>query len=150
MDDLVRELYQEVILDHYRHPRNFGRLENEVQAALGDNPLCGDRIEVFVKVEGGRLQDVRFEGSGCAISTASASLMTEQVKGRTTEEALALIQAFHDMVTEGIQSESLGPLQVFEGVREYPSRIKCAVLAWHALKAALLEQSGTVTTEAGS
>ncbi|GIV02633.1 MAG: SUF system NifU family Fe-S cluster assembly protein [Armatimonadetes bacterium] len=148
MDDLVRELYQEVILDHYRHPRNYGRVENDVRSVLGDNPLCGDRIEVFAKVEDGRLAEIRFEGSGCAISTASASLMTEHLKGKSVEEALAMIQAFHDMVTEGVKSERLGPLQVFEGVRDYPSRIKCAVLAWHALKAAILEQSETVTTEA--
>lgn len=147
MDESLRELYQEVILDHYRHPRNFGKLDDEARSVLGNNPLCGDRLEVYVRVRGGRVESVRFEGSGCAISTASASMMTEAVKGKRVEEALAIANLFHDMVTKGATDEELGTLGVFQGVREYPSRIKCATLGWHALRAALEETQQVVTTE---
>ncbi len=148
MDEALRELYQEVILDHYRHPRNFGKLDDEARSVLGNNPLCGDRIEVHVRVRDGRVEAVGFEGTGCAISTASASMMTEAVKGKPIEEALAIAKTFHDMVMEGAPGEELGTLAVFHGVREYPSRIKCATLGWHALRAALEQSQQVVTTEA--
>jgi nitrogen fixation NifU-like protein len=150
----LRSLYQEVILDHYKRPRNFGKLDEEgVRQVEGYNPLCGDQITVFLDVEGGRIQKVRFEGVGCAISTASASLMTEAVEGKTVEEARELFDRVHHMVTEegkepdeALEGE-LGKLEALSGVREYPVRIKCATLAWHALKAALEDREDTVTTE---
>jgi nitrogen fixation NifU-like protein len=148
MDEALRELYQEVILDHYRHPRNFGKVDDEARSVLGNNPLCGDRIEVHVRLREGRIEDVSFEGVGCAISTASASMMTEAVKGKPVEEALVLAKKFHDMITEGAVTDDLGSLEVFQGVREYPSRIKCATLGWHALRAALEQSQEVVTTEA--
>jgi len=141
MNDL-RDLYQEVILDHNRRPRNFGELVGATHEADGHNPLCGDRLHVSVALDGDRVADVRFEGSGCAISTASASLMTESVKGKTVEEARRLFADFHELLT-GDPSEvaeasaELGKLAVFEGVREFPVRVKCATLSWHTLKSAL-------------
>jgi nitrogen fixation NifU-like protein len=148
MNDL-RDLYQEVILDHNRRPRNFGPLPTANRRAEGHNPLCGDRVTVYLDLAGGRLQDVAFQGSGCAISTASASLMTEALKGLTLEEARGLFKGFHDLVTLGAAegSPELGKLAVFTGVREYPMRVKCATLAWHALMAALDAQDLPVTTE---
>ena len=148
MNDL-RDLYQEVILDHNRRPRNFGPLPTANRRAEGHNPLCGDRVTVYLDLEDGRLQDVAFQGSGCAISTASASLMTEALKGLTLEEARGLFKGFHDLVTLGATegSPELGKLAVFTGVREYPMRVKCATLAWHALMAALDAQDLPVTTE---
>jgi nitrogen fixation NifU-like protein len=146
MSDL-RDLYQEVILDHNRVPRNFGKLENANRESEGHNPLCGDRVHVFLHVEGDRIEDIAFQGSGCAISTASASLMTEALKGRTVEEARRLFHGFHDLLTTGGDSEALGKLAVFAGVREYPIRIKCATLAWHAVQAALEQQDHPVSTE---
>ncbi len=149
MEDLG-ELYQELILDHYRNPRNFGTLPGANRSARGHNPLCGDRLDLAVLLEGDRIADLRFRGSGCAISTASASLMTEAVKGRARPEALALFEKFHRKVTgreaEGAP-EDLGKLDVFAGVREFPVRVKCATLAWHTLKAALEGDAGTVSTE---
>jgi nitrogen fixation protein NifU and related proteins len=145
MSDL-RDLYQEVILDHNRVPRNFGKLPNANREAEGHNPLCGDRVRVSLHVEGDRIEDIAFQGSGCAISTASASLMTEALKGRTVEEARRLFHGFHDLLTTGGDADDLGKLAVFAGVREYPIRIKCATLAWHAVQAAL-EQKDTVSTE---
>ncbi|HWN45315.1 MAG TPA: SUF system NifU family Fe-S cluster assembly protein [Thermoanaerobaculia bacterium] len=136
MSDL-RDLYQEVILDHNRVPRNFGKLENANRESEGYNPLCGDRVKVFLHVEGDRIEGIAFQGSGCAISTASASLMTEALKGRTVEEARRLFHGFHDLLTTGGDGDDLGKLAVFAGVREYPIRIKCATLAWHAVQAAL-------------
>ena len=141
MDDL-RDLYQEVILDHNKRPRNFGALEGASHSADGHNPLCGDQLSISLVVEGGAVQDVRFEGSGCAISTASASLMTEAVKGKSLEEAERLFNGFHDLLTgDPSQAEQasaeLGKLAVFEGVREFPVRVKCATLSWHTLKSAL-------------
>jgi len=144
MSDL-RELYQEVILDHSKHPKNFGKLEGATHHAEGYNPLCGDRVEVFVALEGERVADIRFVGQGCAISTASASLMTETLKGKTRAEALALFEKLHDVVTgqehrapEGGAAEpELGKLAVLEGVKQYPLRVKCATLAWHAMKNAV-------------
>ncbi len=148
MNDL-RDLYQEVILDHNRRPRNFGPLPAANRRAEGHNPLCGDRVTVYLDLVDGRLQDIAFQGSGCAISTASASLMTEALKGLTLEDARGLFKGFHDLVTLGAAegSPDLGKLAVFTGVREYPMRVKCATLAWHALMAALDAQDLPVTTE---
>jgi len=142
MSDL-RDLYQEVILDHSRRPRNFGALDEANRAARGDNPLCGDNLVLAARVRDGRLEDVSFEGAGCAISVASASLMTEAVKGKSVEEAEALYHAFHHLLTDEAPAgdadadADLGKLEVFSGVREFPIRVKCATLAWHTLHAAL-------------
>ena len=137
MSDLD-ELYQEVILDHTRRPRNFGRLAAANRRASGDNPLCGDRLDLELEVRDGRIQDVAFQGAGCAISTASASLMTEAVKGRPLAEVEALAERFHTLMTgEGPAGEELGKLAALSGVRAYPMRVKCATLAWHTLRAAL-------------
>ncbi|HUZ72063.1 MAG TPA: SUF system NifU family Fe-S cluster assembly protein [Stellaceae bacterium] len=150
-----RELYQDIILDHGRHPRNFHALAHANHVANGHNPLCGDRITVYVELDGDRIQDVSFEGRGCAISTASASLMTETLKGKTLDEAAALFKGFHAAVTgedgaapPGLEDEMerLAPLT---GVRSYPARVKCATLAWHAFEAALKSGAAaqTVKTE---
>ena len=141
------DLYQEIILDHYKKPRNAGRLEQPTCSAAGDNPLCGDKISVTVKTSGDRLEDLRWAGAGCAISTASASLMSEAVKGKTKAEIESLFTRFHDMVTGKGSSDGLDKLEVFSGVSEFPVRVKCASLAWHTLKAALEGQSDTVSTE---
>jgi nitrogen fixation NifU-like protein len=150
MSDL-RDLYQEVILDHNRKPRNFGPLAEATRTADGHNPLCGDKLRVAVRLEGDTIADVRFEGSGCAISKASASLMTESVKGRTVAEADALFEGFHEMVTgdptRTRDTRTLGKLAVFSGVVEFPMRVKCATLAWHTLRAALHEPRTVATTE---
>lgn len=147
MSDL-RDLYQEVIFDHNRHPRNFHKLEDANRVAEGFNPLCGDRLTVYLKVENGIIRDVSFEGKGCAISTASASLMTENLKGKTEAEAEKLFEAFHATVTgKGTSTAPLGKLSVLTGVREYPARVKCATLAWHTVHAALANQPEMVTTE---
>jgi nitrogen fixation NifU-like protein len=151
MSDL-RELYQTTILDHNRRPRNFRRIEGSARHADGYNPLCGDKVSVQVEVENDRVRDVAFQGAGCAISTASASLMTEAVKGRTLAEAEDLFQRFHELLTGEAGSgttdaEKLGKLAVFSGVREFPVRVKCATLAWHTLRAALEERAETVKTE---
>ena len=150
MSDL-RELYQTVILDHNRKPRNFGPLAEANRSADGYNPLCGDKIRVMVQVEDDLVQDVSFEGSGCAISTASASLMTQAVKGRSVADALKLFDGFHEMVTADAVSEfdssHLGKLAVFAGVREFPMRVKCASLAWHTLKNAVEDAGEVAKTE---
>lgn len=149
MSDL-RDLYQEVIFDHNRHPRNFGKLEGANRHAVGHNPLCGDRLTLYLKVENDLISDVRFEGMGCAISTASASLMTERLKGMNVADAEALFGRFHDLLTNAATDDdtaSLGKLTVLLGVREYPARVKCATLAWHTLHAALANQDHAVTTE---
>jgi nitrogen fixation protein NifU and related proteins len=149
MSDL-RDLYQEVILDHNRRPRNFGTLSEANRHADGHNPLCGDRVTVHVDVENGVIQGVAFEGAGCAISRASASLMTDAVKGKPVAEAERLFEEFHLMVTSGVDEEveaALGKLAVFCGVREFPSRVKCASLAWHTLHAALENKEQPVSTE---
>ncbi|HET9227239.1 MAG TPA: SUF system NifU family Fe-S cluster assembly protein, partial [Thermoanaerobaculia bacterium] len=143
----LRDLYQEVILDHNRAPRNFGTLPGANRESEGHNPLCGDRVKIFLQVEGDRIAGIAFQGSGCAISTASASLMTEALKGRTVEEARSLFHGFHDLLTADGTSDGLGKLAVFAGVREYPIRIKCATLAWHAAQAALDQQDHPVSTE---
>ena len=146
MSDL-RDLYQEVILDHNRRPRNFGPLASANHRADGSNPLCGDKVTVLLDLEAGRIRDVAFQGAGCAISTASASLMTEALKGLSVEEARTLFHGFHELVTQGDEGEDLGKLAVFTGVREYPMRVKCATLAWHTLMAALDARDQPVTTE---
>ena len=150
MSDDLRDLYQEVILDHNRKPRNFGKLENANRKAEGHNPLCGDRLTVYLDLEGGRIRDIRFEGSGCAISKASASMMTSEVKGKTVEEAENTFRKFHRMVTQegdgGV--EELGKLAAFSGVREFPVRVKCASLPWHTMEAALhAEKPAEISTE---
>ena len=147
MSDL-RDLYQTVILDHYKKPRNFGRPAGADLSAEGVNPLCGDRVRVFARLEGEQLAAVGFEGSGCAISTAAASLMTQAVQGRTRKEVDEIFAHYHDMVTgAGGADPSLGKLEVLAGVREFPARVKCATLVWHALRAALDGRTERVTTE---
>jgi nitrogen fixation protein NifU and related proteins len=150
MSDL-RELYQQVILDHHKRPRNNRKLEGANRSAVGHNPLCGDKLHLYLKVDGGVVKEVGFEGSGCAISTASASMMTDAVKGKTQAEVEALFERFHDLVTGKLPADAdlsgLGKLAVFSGVREYPARVKCASLCWHTLRAALEESKGTVATE---
>ncbi|MEN3952661.1 Fe-S cluster assembly sulfur transfer protein SufU [Iodidimonas sp. SYSU 1G8] len=151
MSDL-RELYQEVILDHGRKPRNFGPLDGANREAHGHNPLCGDKLDVHVKVRDGIVEDVKFEGAGCAISVASASLMTEAMKGRSEADAHALFEKFHAMITGEAdvtleQLEALDKLAVFSGVRDYPLRVKCATLGWHTMNAALEQADTTVVTE---
>ncbi|MBI2930828.1 MAG: SUF system NifU family Fe-S cluster assembly protein [Planctomycetes bacterium] len=141
------DLYQEVILDHYKRPRNFGVIDAPDRRAEGDNPLCGDRFILTLKMRGDVIEEVRFKGAGCAISTASASIMTESVKGRPRAEAEALFDKFHTMVTSGGAAEDLGKLAAFAGVGEFPIRVKCATLAWHTLKAALEGTQDTVSTE---
>ncbi len=146
MSDL-RDLYQEVIFDHNRHPRNFGPLPGANRHADGFNPLCGDRLTLNLQVQDGVIQDARFEGSGCAISTASASLMTEALKGKTEAEAAALFEGFHHMVMGEKSEVDLGKLAVLAGVSEFPARVKCASLAWHTLNAALKNEADPVSTE---
>ena len=146
MNDL-RELYQETILDHYRQPRNAGSMVDANRMAEGFNPLCGDKVKLYLKVEDGVISDARFEGSGCAIATASASLMTESIKGKRKEEALLLLEDIHAMVTGGGTMGNMGKLEVLAGVHEFPQRVKCATLAWHTLKAALENTEEPVTTE---
>ena len=150
MSDLT-DLYQEVILDHNRRPRNFGALPDATRIAKGHNPLCGDRLTLYVRLDGDRIADVAFEGAGCAISKASASLMTDAVKGRSIPEAMTLFDRFHQVVTtpvdQPIDEASVGKLAVLAGVREYPVRVKCASLAWHTLKAALEGADEPVKTE---
>jgi len=152
MPDL-RELYQEVILDHNRRPRHFQVLEGANRRAEGDNPLCGDKLTVYVQVEGDVVRKASFQGSGCAIFKASASMMTDAVMGRTLAEVDALFEEFHRMVTADVaappDARPLGKLAVFAGVREFPARVKCASLAWHTLQAALRARTEPVSTETG-
>ncbi len=146
----LRDLYQEVIFDHNRNPRNFRVMENANRKVEGFNPLCGDRLTLYLNVEDGVIKDASFQGSGCAISTASVSLMTEIVKGLTKQEAEQLFEKFRQMTTsdsEEINLQALGKLAVLAGVREYPARVKCATLAWHTLDAALKNEQKAVTTE---
>ena len=147
MSDLS-DLYQEVILDHYKKPRNFGTLPDADRRVEGRNPLCGDHLTLYVKLAGDTVSDIRFEGNGCAISKASASLMTAAVKGRSRADVEAMFERFHAMVTgHAPPGEDLGKLSVFSGVAEYPARVKCASLAWHTLKAALEGRNDPVSTE---
>jgi len=146
----LSELYQQVILDHNKKPRNFRKLENANHTADGYNPLCGDQLTIYLDLEDGLVKEVGFEGSGCAISKASASMMTQAVKGKSKEQAENLFQEFHSMVTgelnEEMEENSLGNLKIFAGVREFPVRVKCATLPWHTLHAALNKQD-QVSTE---
>ena len=150
MSDL-NELYQQVILDHYKRPRNFHKLPDANRTAAGNNPLCGDEITVYLHLDGEVIQDISFEGAGCAISKASASMMTAALKGKTRAEAKLLFDKFHKMVTGNRERHAdpigLGKLEVFCGVSEFPVRVKCASLAWHTLNAALDARPGTVSTE---
>jgi len=144
----LQDLYQEVILDHNRRPRNFRAIE-QARNAEGFNPLCGDRVTVYLKVDDGVITDVSFQGAGCAISKASASLMTEAVKGKTVDEAKALFERFQQMITSPAEApiDDLGKLTVLAGVRQFPIRVKCASLAWHTLRSAVDAQSDVVSTE---
>jgi nitrogen fixation NifU-like protein len=150
MPDL-RELYQDVILDHHKRPCNFRAPADANRSANGFNPLCGDKVIVYARVEDGIVRDIAFQGSGCAISTASASLMTESLKGKPEAEVARIFERFHALVTgsgsEDPDGAGLGKLAVFAGVREYPMRVKCATLAWHAMRAALEGEKDTVATE---
>ena len=150
MSDLT-DLYQEVILDHNRRPRNWGPLTDANRVAKGHNPLCGDRLTLYLKVDGGTLTGISFEGSGCAISKASASLMTDAVKGHSLTDALSLFDRVHDMLTtpiaEPVNTDAVGKMAVLSGVREFPARVKCASLAWHTLKSAILDTHETAKTE---
>jgi nitrogen fixation NifU-like protein len=148
MSDLS-DLYQEVILDHGRNPRNFRTMADATGSAEGLNPLCGDHYQVFLKMDGDRVADVSFQGSGCAISKASASLMSQVLKGKSAADAEDLFQRFHKMVVEGdaAQADGLGKLAVLKGVADFPTRVKCASLAWHALHAALHGDQKPATTE---
>ncbi len=143
------DLYQQMILDHSRSPRNFGAMDDATGSSVGHNPLCGDRLTVFAKVRGDRVEDVRFTGKGCAICVASASLMTEAIKGRSPVAAQALFDQFHQLLTRPNDDTpaALDKLIVFEGVRKYPIRVKCATLPWHTMKAALEAPDRTVSTE---
>ena len=147
----LNELYQEVILDHNKRPRNFGPLATATHRANGHNPLCGDRLSLALEISGDRIANIMFEGSGCAISKASASLMTDAIKGRTIAEADTLFEAFHAMVTtpitDPVDESQVGKLAVFSGVREFPARVKCASLCWHTLKAALAGSGDAAKTE---
>jgi len=145
----LADLYQQIIIDHNRNPRNKKRIDGANRVAAGDNPLCGDRITLYVRLDGTTITDVGFEGSGCAISQASASLMTGAVKGRTVAEAEELFRGFHAMVTgeSGPPSSLPTKLAAFEGVKQYPARVKCANLAWHTLHAALAQKAEPVSTE---
>ncbi len=144
---MIDDLYQEIILDHSKKPRNFGRLDSASTHAEGFNPLCGDRLTLELLLEGDMVKDARFVGAGCAISVASASLMTESLKGKTRAEAEKMFERFHQLLTTDAQPEDLGKLAVFSGVREYPARVKCATLAWHTMKAALENSAEKVSTE---
>ena len=146
----LQDLYREVILDHNRQPRNFGEIEDADRIVEGVNPLCGDKMTLYVKLDGDKVSDIRFQGTGCAISVASSSLMTERVKGATVEQSLRLFDRVHEMLTAPDSTEppqELDKLAALSGVRESPTRIKCASLAWHALKTALTESAQEVSTE---
>ena len=145
----LRDLYQEVILEHSKQPRNYRELGDANHQAEGYNPLCGDHFTVYLKMDGEKIQDVSFQGSGCAISKASASMMTQSIKGKSREEAAAIFERFHELVTGhgSAENELLGKLAAFAGVCEFPVRVKCATLAWHTLQAALEGEQEKVTTE---
>ena len=148
----LKDLYQEVIIDHNRSPRNFGKLENPTQVAEGYNPLCGDKLNLYLKTEDDVITDVSFDGSGCAISVASASLMTDSLKGKTTEEAEQLFQNFHHLIMVGDSSDidemqKLGKLAALAGVKDYPARVKCATLCWHTLHSAMQGDNSAAATE---
>ena len=145
---MVNDLYQETIIDHSKRPRNCRSMDDANRHAEGHNPLCGDQLKLYLKVENDRVVDASFLSSGCAISTAAASLMTESLKGKTSAEALTLLDTFHELLTtDSPVTEGLGKLVVFCGVREYPARVKCATLAWHTLRSALASADELVCTE---
>jgi nitrogen fixation protein NifU and related proteins len=150
MSDLT-DLYQQVILDHNKSPRNYRKIEGANRSAEGLNPLCGDQLTLYVDLQGDRIVDIGFQGSGCAISRASASMMTDSLKGKTISEADALFESVHRMLTtdtsEEVDTDGLGKLAVLSGVREFPTRVKCASLSWHALRNALKGEGGKVSTE---
>ena len=146
----LRELYQQLILDHNKSPRNFRVLDPADRSAEGDNPLCGDSVQIYLQVDNDCITDIGFQGSGCAISKASASLMTDAIKGKTLDEAEEQFREFHDMLTDPTNApdlDQMGKLAVFSGVRDYPARVKCATLSWHTLKAAMQNAQTPVTTE---
>ena len=145
----LKELYRDVILDHNKRPRNFGRIEPSDSHADGHNPLCGDRLTVWLRLKDDRIEDIRFEGKGCAISTASASLMTEAVKGKDMGAVQSLYGRIHSLLTQqdAVPDASLGKLAALSGVREFPARVKCAILSWHAVLAAVEGKEGPVSTE---
>lgn len=145
----LSDLYQEVILDHSRHPHNYGPLAGADLEAKGHNPLCGDQVRIMLKMDGDRIADIHFEGNGCAISKSSASVMTDAVKGQARAEVDRLFQRFHELVTRGpaAGTDELDRLSAFAGVAQFPARVKCASLAWHTLKSALERKGGTTATE---
>lgn len=148
MSDDLNELYQQVILDHSRAPRNYRPLADANHKAEGHNPLCGDRVTVYLRMEGDVIQELGFQGSGCAISKAAASMMTSYLKGKTRQEAQLIFQKFRSMVTTGeVEQDSIGKLSVFAGVNRFPARVKCAILPWHAMVAALDDKNQPVSTE---
>lgn len=151
MDQELKELYQQVILDHNKSPRNFRKIDNPTRFAEGYNPLCGDKIDIYLNFDNENISDISFQGSGCAISKASASLMTSMLKGKTRKEAEELFSRFHDLVTDKLGEnpdiEDLGKLAVFAGVIDFPARVKCASLAWHTMMNALYEKDEKVSTE---
>lgn len=150
MSTILTDLYQEVILDHSRHPRNFGAAEESNRQGRGNNPLCGDRVTVYLTIDGDHIDDAHFDARGCAISIASASMMTEMIKGKTVEQAKSLFDRFHTLVTSDVDDaadEDLADLDSLSGVRAFPTRIKCATLAWHAMSAALDGTDDDVKTE---
>ena len=145
----LKDLYQEVIVDHNRNPRNFGKLDNADKKLEGFNPLCGDRLTLYLKINNDQIDDITFDGAGCAISVASASLMTDAMKGKSIEEAESIFNEFHDLVTneDEIDFDKMGKLAVLAGVRNYPTRVKCATLCWHTLNSALHGNETPVSTE---
>lgn len=145
-DDLT-DLYQQVILDHAKSPRNYRAMEHATCQAQGHNPLCGDHVTLYLKLAGDKVEDVSWQGNGCAISKASTSLLTDALKGKTRAEVKALFDKVHDMVTTGKVDDSAGKLAAFAGVHKFPARVKCAILSWHAVKAAIEGQAEPVTTE---
>lgn len=151
MNDELKELYQEVILDHNKSPRNYKKLDDANHFAEGYNPLCGDKVNIYLNIEENKIEDISFQGSGCAISKASASLMTSSLKGKSLEEAKELFEKFRELITgkgnDQLSIEDLGKLTVFAGVKEFPSRVKCASLAWHTMLSALNNEKKLVTTE---
>ena len=145
----IKDLYQEVIVDHNRNPRNFGVIADADKTMEGFNPLCGDKLKLYIKIDGQNISDIAFDGTGCAISVASASLMTDAMKGKSIDEAETLFNNFHDLITteNGIDSDHLGKLAVLAGVKDFPARVKCASLCWHTLHSALIDDDKPVTTE---
>jgi len=145
----IKDLYQEIIVDHNRNPRNFGIIDNADKIIEGFNPLCGDKLKLYLKTEGQNIADISFDGSGCAISVASASLMTDAMKGKSINDAELLFNSFHNLITNenGVDEKNLGKLAVLAGVKDFPARVKCATLCWHTLHSAITGDKETVSTE---